>query len=70
MRKTLKFMQKQTVPVELVVKSVERALTAKRPKARYPVGITSKVQLIADAISPTPINDFVVSRATGVPRKR
>jgi NAD(P)-dependent dehydrogenase (short-subunit alcohol dehydrogenase family) len=69
MRKTLKFMQKQTVPVEHVVKSVEKALNARRPKARYPVGIPSRVQLVADALGPTPVNDFVVSRATGVPRK-
>ena len=69
-RRAMKFMQKTTVPVEHVVKCVERALTAKRPRARYPVGIPSKVQLAAAAVTPTPVNDFVVSRATGVPRKR
>lgn len=70
MRKTLKFMQRTTVPPEDVVKCVEKALNAKRPKARYPVGLPARIQLIADAITPTPINDFVVSRATGIPRKR
>ncbi|MGH2906327.1 MAG: SDR family oxidoreductase [Solirubrobacterales bacterium] len=70
MRRTLKLMQKTTVPVENVVTCVQRALSAKRPRARYPVGIPSKVQLAAAAVTPTPVNDFVVSRATGVPRKR
>lgn len=70
MRKTLGFMQKQTVPAEDVVKSIRRALTAKRPRARYSVGIPSKVQLAASAVTPTPINDMVVARATGIPRKR
>jgi NAD(P)-dependent dehydrogenase (short-subunit alcohol dehydrogenase family) len=70
MRKTLQFVRKQTVPADHVVKAIERALTARRPKARYPIGIPSKIQLAASAITPTPINDAIVSRATGVPRKR
>ena len=70
MRRTLKTMQKTTVSPEHVVKCVERALTAKRPRARYPVGVPSRVQLAASAVTPTRVNDFVLSRATGIPRKR
>lgn len=70
MRRTMRFLEKTTVPAATVVKSVEKALTAKRPKARYPVGVSVRIQLIADEITPTPINDFVVSRVTGIPRKR
>lgn len=69
MRKTLKIMQKTTVPTARVVKSVEKALTSKRPRARYPVGLPNKIQLAMAAVTPTPVNDAVVAKMTGVPRK-
>jgi NAD(P)-dependent dehydrogenase (short-subunit alcohol dehydrogenase family) len=69
MRRVMKVMRKTTVPVDHVVKNVEKALTSKRPKARYVVGVPSRLQLIATAVGPTAVNDFVVSRATGIPRK-
>jgi NAD(P)-dependent dehydrogenase (short-subunit alcohol dehydrogenase family) len=43
MRRTTKVIQKQAVPVEHVVATVERALAASRPRARHPVGAISKV---------------------------
>jgi hypothetical protein len=69
MRKLVGVIQKQTVPAADVVADIERALTAKRPKARYPVGLPSKVQLALSAITPTPVMDFVLARAHGLPRK-
>jgi NAD(P)-dependent dehydrogenase (short-subunit alcohol dehydrogenase family) len=68
-RKTTRMIQKRTVPVEDVVETVERALGATRPRARYPVGAMSKVQLAMNAVTPTRVMDAVLARATGVPRK-
>ncbi len=69
MRRTIGMMQKTAVPVERVVKRIDAALTSRRPKARYPVGATARLQLALAAISPTPIQDRVLGLATGVPRK-
>lgn len=69
MRRTIGMMQKTAVPVKHVVKRIDAALTSRRPKARYPVGATARVQLALAAISPTPVQDFTLARATGVPRK-
>jgi NAD(P)-dependent dehydrogenase (short-subunit alcohol dehydrogenase family) len=69
MRRTTKVIQKQAVPPERVVDVVERALTATRPRARYPVGVLSKIQLAAGALTPTRVMDVSLARLTGVPRK-
>jgi NAD(P)-dependent dehydrogenase (short-subunit alcohol dehydrogenase family) len=69
MRRTTKLIQKQAVSPERVVDVVERALTAARPLARYPVGALSKVQLAAGALTPTRVMDASLARLTGVPRK-
>jgi NAD(P)-dependent dehydrogenase (short-subunit alcohol dehydrogenase family) len=69
MRRTTKVIQKQAVSPERVVDVVERALTAPRPRARYPVGLLSKVQLAAGALTPTRVMDVSLARLTGVPRK-
>jgi NAD(P)-dependent dehydrogenase (short-subunit alcohol dehydrogenase family) len=69
MRRTTKIIQKQAVPPEHVVDVVEKALTAHRPKARYPVGALSKIQLGLAAITPTPMMDVSLARLTGVPRR-
>lgn len=69
MRRTIGMMQKTAVPVENVVKRIDAALTSRRPKARYPVGVTARVQLALAAISPARVQDFTLAKATGVPRK-
>ncbi|MGB0871939.1 MAG: SDR family oxidoreductase [Solirubrobacterales bacterium] len=69
MKRTIGMMQKTAVPVERVVKRIDAALTARHPKARYPVGATARAQLLLAAVSPTPIQDRVLALATGVPRK-
>jgi NAD(P)-dependent dehydrogenase (short-subunit alcohol dehydrogenase family) len=68
-RKTTRMIQKRTVPVDDVAKTVERALTATRPRARYPVGALSKVQLAMNTATPTRVMDAALARVTGVPRK-
>jgi NAD(P)-dependent dehydrogenase (short-subunit alcohol dehydrogenase family) len=69
MRRTTKLIQKQAVPVANVVATVEHALTDPRPRARYPVGAVSKIQLAMRAATPTPVMDAALARLTGVPRK-
>jgi NAD(P)-dependent dehydrogenase (short-subunit alcohol dehydrogenase family) len=68
-RRTTKFIQKQTVPVQRVVTTIEHALTAHRPRARYPVGALSKVQLALNAVTPTRMMDTALARISGIPRK-
>ncbi len=65
MRRVLAQMQKRAVPVEDVAATVERALTDSRPRARYPVGLVGRAQLAAVAVTPTPVLDAVLARATG-----
>jgi NAD(P)-dependent dehydrogenase (short-subunit alcohol dehydrogenase family) len=69
MRSAVKMVQRLAVPVDQVSDAIELALTAPRPRARYPVGLRSKVQLALDTVTPTPVNDVVLARMTGVPRK-
>jgi NAD(P)-dependent dehydrogenase (short-subunit alcohol dehydrogenase family) len=68
-RRTLGLMNKTASPVEGVASTIESALTAKRPRARYVVGIPAKVQVISSGLTPRPVLDFVLAKATGVPRK-
>jgi hypothetical protein len=56
-------------PAETVAATIERALTARRPRARYVVGAAPKVQAALSAVTPTPMLDAVLRKVTGVPRK-
>jgi NAD(P)-dependent dehydrogenase (short-subunit alcohol dehydrogenase family) len=67
--KVIKTMQRIGVAPDKVVDRIERALTARRPRARYHVNPGSGVQLATAAVTPTPVFDAVVGRFTGVPRK-
>ncbi|MBJ7458309.1 MAG: SDR family oxidoreductase [Thermoleophilaceae bacterium] len=69
MRRTLGLMNKTASPVDGVAGTIETALTARRPRARYVVGIPAKIQVISSGLTPRPILDFVLAKATGVPRK-
>jgi NAD(P)-dependent dehydrogenase (short-subunit alcohol dehydrogenase family) len=69
MRRTLGLMHKTASPVEGVAAAIETALTAKRPRARYVVGIPAKVQVISSGLTPRPVLDIVLAKATGVPRR-
>jgi NAD(P)-dependent dehydrogenase (short-subunit alcohol dehydrogenase family) len=68
LRKSTKMIQRQAVPVQEVVAVIERALTASRPRARYPVGAASKLQLAASALLPTAVMDAALSRIGAAPR--
>ena len=56
-------------PVDDVAATIERALTARRPKARYVVGAGPRVQGVLSALTPTPVRDMLLRAATGVPRR-
>ena len=53
-RKTIPMSQKLAVPADDVATAIERALTAKRPRARYVVGAAPKVQAALMGVTPTP----------------
>jgi NAD(P)-dependent dehydrogenase (short-subunit alcohol dehydrogenase family) len=67
--KVIKTMQRIAVPPEKVVDKIERALTARRPRARYHVNPGSGMQLVSAAVTPAPVLDAAVARFTGVPRR-
>jgi NAD(P)-dependent dehydrogenase (short-subunit alcohol dehydrogenase family) len=54
-------------PEEITV-AIERALTDKRPRARYLVGKGSKAHAYT-RILPSAITDAIFSKATGIPRR-
>jgi NAD(P)-dependent dehydrogenase (short-subunit alcohol dehydrogenase family) len=68
-RRLTRMIQKRTMPVERVVETIERALTDEHPRARYPVGASTKAQLALFAVSPTRAKDAMLGRASGIPRK-
>src|SRR4051794_33280833 len=52
-----------------VAAMIERALTTKRPRARYVVGLGPRVQGVLARVTPDAAMDALLSTATGVPRK-
>lgn len=68
-RKTIPRAQRAAVPVQAVTAVIERALTDRRPRARYVVGRGPRVQAIMAAMIPTAVRDRVLSAGTGVPRR-
>jgi NAD(P)-dependent dehydrogenase (short-subunit alcohol dehydrogenase family) len=71
MRKTVPRMQKMAKPVDTVAAAIEKALTAARPRARYPVGADVRVQAALSGVTPDRVKDAAFARLTGTPpRKR
>jgi NAD(P)-dependent dehydrogenase (short-subunit alcohol dehydrogenase family) len=60
---------KLSAPAESVAATVQKALTSRRPKARYVVGVGPRLQAVMAALTPTPVLDAAISRALGLPRK-
>lgn len=63
-RKLLGRMQKLAGDPKKVVAAVDRALTSRHPKRRYRCDNLSRVQLALTSVTPTAINDAVLSAAT------
>jgi NAD(P)-dependent dehydrogenase (short-subunit alcohol dehydrogenase family) len=71
MRKTVPRMQKMAKPVDTVAAAIEKALTAGRPRARYPVGTDVRVHAALSGVTPDRVKDAAFARLTGTPpRKR
>jgi NAD(P)-dependent dehydrogenase (short-subunit alcohol dehydrogenase family) len=56
------------LPVDSVVRCIVHALTARRPKARYPVGLKVNLLLRAHKWIPDRIWDWIVQRSLGLPK--
>jgi NAD(P)-dependent dehydrogenase (short-subunit alcohol dehydrogenase family) len=65
-RKVVKNLAERGIAPEKVADAIEHALTARRPKARYLVGIDAKVQARAKLFVPTRIFDRVVRQVMGL----
>jgi hypothetical protein len=61
-------LQRLAKPVEGVAATIERALTASRPHARYVVGADVRVQAALSAIMPTRVKDGASRLLTGIPK--
>jgi NAD(P)-dependent dehydrogenase (short-subunit alcohol dehydrogenase family) len=70
MRKTVPRIQKMAKPVEGVAAAIEKALTAARPRARYPVGVDVRVQAALSGVTPVRVKDAAFGRLTGMPAKK
>jgi len=67
MKKTIPMSQKLAVPTQKVSAVVEEALTARRPRARYVVGVGPKLQVALMTNLPTWARDQVLRRVSGQP---
>ncbi len=65
-RKVVRRLAERGISPEKVAKTIERALDARRPRARYLVGFDARAQARLKALLPTPIVDRIVARAMGL----
>jgi NAD(P)-dependent dehydrogenase (short-subunit alcohol dehydrogenase family) len=61
-RKVIRDTAERGIPAEQVAETIEHALTANRPRARYLVGLEAKVGARLRQLLPTPVFDAVVRR--------
>jgi NAD(P)-dependent dehydrogenase (short-subunit alcohol dehydrogenase family) len=67
MKKMVPVSQRIAVPAEKVSAVVEKALTARRPRARYIVGLAPKLQTALLTNLPTRVSDVILRRVSGQP---
>jgi NAD(P)-dependent dehydrogenase (short-subunit alcohol dehydrogenase family) len=68
-RKSISRSQRMASPVDGVAATIEKALTARRPSARYVVGASARAQAFLAQITPTALRDVLLRAGTGVPRR-
>lgn len=68
-RKAIPRSQRMAAPVDGVAATIEKALTARRPRARYVVGASARAQALLAELTPTALLDVVLRAGTGVPRR-
>jgi NAD(P)-dependent dehydrogenase (short-subunit alcohol dehydrogenase family) len=66
MNRVLESTERRGVSPELVAETIERALTARRMRARYLIGRDAKAMLLAKRLLPDHVFDRVARRALGV----
>ncbi len=66
-KKMIPVSQRIAVPTEKVSAVVEEALTARRPRARYIVGIGPRAQVAVMSILPTKLRDIALRKVSGQP---
>ncbi|MCV7302002.1 SDR family NAD(P)-dependent oxidoreductase [Mycobacterium barrassiae] len=66
-KKMIPMSQRIAVPTEKVSAVVEEALTARRPRARYIVGLAPKAQVALMTALPTKVRDVALRKVTGQP---
>jgi NAD(P)-dependent dehydrogenase (short-subunit alcohol dehydrogenase family) len=66
MRKAVHRLDKSGMPVEKVVRAVRHALTARRPKTRYPLGWRTRLGVWAFNRIPDRLRDWITLRSMGV----
>ncbi len=69
MKRFIPISKKMAVPTSNVVAVVEEALTARRPRARYVVGLGSKLQTSIMTNIPAALRDRIIAGVAGVPRR-
>ncbi len=62
-RETVRKTAERGIPPEKVAKAVEHALSARRPRTRYLVGLDAKFQARLRPLVPTPVWDRIVRKA-------
>jgi NAD(P)-dependent dehydrogenase (short-subunit alcohol dehydrogenase family) len=68
-RKSIPLSQRMAAPADGVAATIERALTARRPRARYVVGRPAQIQGRLAALTPTRVLDLALRAGSGVPRR-
>jgi NAD(P)-dependent dehydrogenase (short-subunit alcohol dehydrogenase family) len=66
-KKTIPVSQRAAVPTEKVSAVVEEALTARRPRARYIVGLGPKALVAFMGVAPTKLRDIALRKVSGQP---
>ncbi|OBB15353.1 retinol dehydrogenase [Mycobacteriaceae bacterium 1482268.1] len=69
MKKFVPAARKMASPTKKVVAVVEKALTARRPKARYVVALLPKIQTALAPNLPVGVRDRVLTMLVGLPRR-
>lgn len=65
-RRLVAALQSRTAPPDVVAQAVERALTARRPRARYTAGTQAKAMVTMNTVLPTRLNDALGARLLGL----
>jgi NAD(P)-dependent dehydrogenase (short-subunit alcohol dehydrogenase family) len=65
-RRASRKLAERGIPPAKVADTIEHALTARRPRTRYLVGVDAKLQARAKIVTPAPVFDRIVARILGL----